>query len=365
MDREQETNNTMVNAADTTDSRQGNADTGVGTTDTTTADDQQAIGRERSANEYTSTAPAASMLDGQIKPGVMVSDAGGETIGNVLEYDEQGGRVVVRKGWLFSQDTEFPLDAIGDKGANGIFLKQTIDELRQQYSDRLASPVTGPTDQMDATDMQPTRDYTSGPSSAMASDANTTRMDANATRTAEVASDTGTTRTAEMAQPVQEGRSDQTWQPTQAVDTADAMGAADIRVPVYEEQLVAGTREGELGRVHLHKEVTTEQESIPVTLRREQVTVERVPGQGQASADALQDAFKERDIDVPVMGEEAVAGKQVREVEEVRLHKNVAKTQAQVTDTVRKESVVIDDGVQGQGGMITRDRTTTSTDTPR
>jgi len=346
MNREQEANDTTVNAADTIDPRQGVAGAGMETADTT-AGGQQDLGRARNANEYVSTAPAASMLDGQIKPGVMVSDAGGETIGNVLEYDEQGGRVVVRKGWLFSQDTEFPLDAIGDKGANGIFLTQTIDELRQQYSDRLNSDTTAaPTDRAGSTGVGATDASVADPAPARMADA------------------ADTTRTAETVQPVQAGVSDRVWQPAQGSAT-NAADTADIRVPVYEEQLMVGTREEELGRVHLHKEVTTEQESIPVTLRREQVTVERMPAQGQADPDALQDAFQERDIDVPVMGEEAVAGKRVREVEEVRLHKDTMQAQEQVTDTVRKERVVVDGGVQDQGDTTMRDRDTVSTDTTR
>jgi len=357
MNREQEANDTTVNAANTTDPGQGAAGAGVGTTDTATdgqqTDGQQEMGRARNANEYVSTAPAASMLDGQIKPGVMVSDAGGETIGNVLEYDEQGGRVVVRKGWLFSQDTEFPLDAIGDKGVNGIFLKQTIDELRQQYSDRLAADdMAAPTGRTSSTDTGATGASVAGAAPARMAD------DVGTTRTTEMAQPAQ----AEMVQPVQEGVSDRVWQPAQG----SGADTTDIRVPVYEEQLVAGTREEERGRVHLHKEVTTEQESIPVTLRREQVTVERVPvDQNNMDPNAVTDAFKNADIDVPVMGEEAVAGKQVREVEEVRLHKDATQTQEQVTDTVRKERVVVDGGVQNQDDTTMRDRDTMPTDTTR
>ena len=117
--------------------------------------------------------------------------------------------------------------------------------------------------------------------------------------------------------------------------------AEDVRVPVVEEELVAGKRAEELGRVHLHKDVVEEQQTVPVTVQREEVTVERVPVQGKADVSAA-DAFTEKDIDVPVMGEEAVVGKQVREVEEVRLHKDAVTEQQQVSDTVRKERVVVD-----------------------
>jgi len=217
MNREQEANDATANAANTADPGQGAAGAGVGTTDTAT-DGQQEMGRARNANEYVSTAPAASMLDGQIKPDVMVSDAGGETIGNVLAYDEQGGRVVVRKGWLFSQDTEFPLDAIGDKGANGIFLKQTIDELRQQYSDRLNSDATASPTNRGTTGVGATDASVAGPAPARMAD------DAGTTRTTEMVQPAQ----AEMVQPVQESVSNRAWQPAQGSGT----DTTDIRVPV-------------------------------------------------------------------------------------------------------------------------------------
>lgn len=82
---------------------------------------------------FVSKAPAAPMPDGQIVEGVPVYDVHGETIGNVAAYDEQGGQLVVRAGWLFDQNTTLPLDAITDRGASGVYLAQSKDELLQQY----------------------------------------------------------------------------------------------------------------------------------------------------------------------------------------------------------------------------------------
>ncbi len=142
------------------------------------------------------------------------------------------------------------------------------------------------------------------------------------------------TTTTQTAAPVMQ-------QTTQAPQATTDTG--DVRVPVYEEGLVVGKRQEETGRVHLHKEVVSEQESVPITLQREQVTIERVPMQGQqVDPNAATDAFQNRDIDVPVMGEEAVVGKRAEEVEEVRLRKNTVQDQEQVSDTVRKERVVVD-----------------------
>jgi uncharacterized protein (TIGR02271 family) len=156
--------------------------------------------------------------------------------------------------------------------------------------------------------------------------------------------DTAATQNVAYAQPVQTVQQS-------APATTQTTDTNDIRVPVYEEELVVGKRQEEEGRVHLHKEVTSEQETVPVTLRREEVTVERVPFTGTVDPNAARDAFQGQDIDVPVMGEEAVVGKQAHEVEEVRLRKQTTEQQQQVSDTVRRERVVVD-GVDQQQNVI-------------
>jgi len=129
-----------------------------------------------------------------------------------------------------------------------------------------------------------------------------------------------------------------------AMSTADTTmtgGDKDVRVPVVEEELVAGKRAVEAGRVHLRKDVVEEQQSVSVPVTREEVHVERVPVSGDSSVTAT-DAFQERDIDVPVMGEEVVVDKRAHVVEEVRLHKDVVQDSKEVSDTVRKERVYVD-----------------------
>lgn len=68
-----------------------------------------------------------------------------------------------------------------------------------------------------------------------------------------------------------------------------------------EEELVVGKQVEEQGRVHVHKDVVSEQQTVSVPLQQERVTVERVAYSGDPAASG--DAFVERDIDVPVMGE--------------------------------------------------------------
>jgi len=127
--------------------------------------------------------------------------------------------------------------------------------------------------------------------------------------------------------------------------TASTMGTPrvgeDLRVPVMEEEMVAGKRTVEGGRAHVHKEVTEKQETVSAPVMHEEVRVERVPVTGDAAA-MTDDAFVEQTIDVPVMGEELVAEKRARVAEEVRLRKQAVTEDEQVSDTVRKERVVVD-----------------------
>jgi len=131
-------------------------------------------------------------------------------------------------------------------------------------------------------------------------------------------------------------------------DGVTGTGAVDIRVPVVEEQLVVEKRQTELGQVHLHKEVTEEQRTVSVPVSREEVTVERVPLDMPVDAASAPDAFAGTEVEMTMQRETPVVDKKVRAVEEVRLHKDVVNEQQQVSDTVRKERVVVE-GIDEQG----------------
>jgi len=259
------------------------------------------------------------MTGQQFYEGATVNDMAGEKIGTLHAYDPQGGYITVQKGFLFHKDLYIPVSAVQGTDAEGnVQLNLRKDDLA---GERYDNPPIG------------------GAMSGMMDD------DDSYAQTAPVA-DTATTTT-------------RTRQTTPAPRQAQATTRADdtINVPVYEEELTVGKRQEQIGDVRLHKEVVTEQQNIPVTLRHEEVTVERVPFTGQASQADLQNAFQNQDIDVPVMGEEAVVGKQLHETEEVRLHKQATEEQRQVTDTVRKERVVVE-GVDETGDATTTGRHT-------
>ncbi len=135
---------------------------------------------------------------------------------------------------------------------------------------------------------------------------------------------------------------DTTTTPAQAGMT-NATG--DVVIPEYQEELVPEKVERQEGMVHVHKDVVQEQQSVSAPVTHEQVEVERVPVHNQFDTPPA-DAFQGEDIDIPVQGEQLVADKQVVETEEVRLHKKQVQEQEQVSGTVRREEVEIDQPVQ-------------------
>jgi len=246
------------------------------------------------------------MTDQQYYQDATVYDTADEKIGTVQAYDPQGGYLTVQKGFLFHKDLYIPVDAVQRTDAEGnVRLSLHKDDLADERYD---SPPAG------------------GAMSGMVDDD-------NYAQTATMA-ETTTTRAR---------------QTTPAPRQAQATMRADdtINVPVFEEELVVGKQREEMGRVHLHKDVVQEQETVSVNLRHEEVTVERVPVTGQTSQADLANAFQDQVIEVPVMGEEAIVGKQMHQTEEVRLHKDATQVQEQVGATVRKERVVVD-GVEEQ-----------------
>lgn len=125
---------------------------------------------------------------------------------------------------------------------------------------------------------------------------------------------------------------------------AQATGATagEMRVPVVEEQLTVGKREVDLGEVEIRRRVIEEEKSVPVTLRREEVTVQERDIKDRP-LQAGEEAFKEGTIRVAVRGEEAVVAKEAVVTGEVVVNKQATTEERQVTDTVRRTEVEFDE----------------------
>jgi uncharacterized protein (TIGR02271 family) len=112
-------------------------------------------------------------------------------------------------------------------------------------------------------------------------------------------------------------------------------------VPVVEEQLRIGKRDTSHGRVRVRSYVVEQPVSEEVRLRDEDVTVERRPVDRPVSGEDR--LFQDRSIEVEEHREEAVVAKEARVKEEVVVKKQVGERVEQVSDTVRRTKVEVED----------------------
>lgn len=274
-----------------------------------------------------------NVLGQQIVPGANVYGADGDKIGTVSEYSTDSNYLVVQKGWLFPHDIYVPMSAVDRTDQDGIYLALTKDEVKNQnwenppISNWAAGDIGANAARQPASTTTTT---TPGMRSNVRNDQDVNDLDV---------ANRGTT-----AAPVTGQNVNVPGHPTPPRE-------GDIAVPEREEELVARKQREEAGRVHLHRDVVEEQQTLNVPVTHEEVHVERFPVQGN-SADIGPDTFTEKDIDVPVMGEQVNTEKRARVNEEVHLHKDQVTAQQPVSDTVRKERVRIE-GVDSQGNLET------------
>jgi uncharacterized protein (TIGR02271 family) len=120
----------------------------------------------------------------------------------------------------------------------------------------------------------------------------------------------------------------------------------ELRVQRSEEELRAGTREREAGAMRVRKRVRTDRERIEVPTKHEEVTVERVPVEGEATEAQI----GEDEVSVPVTKEEVVVDKRAVAKEEVRLRKDTVEDTEVVEEDVRREEIDVEDGTERGSG---------------
>src|SRR5215213_2941282 len=120
----------------------------------------------------------------------------------------------------------------------------------------------------------------------------------------------------------------------------------ELRVQRSEEELRAGTREREAGSVNVRKRVRTRRERVEVPTKHEEVTVERVPVEGEATEAQI----GADEVPVPVVEDEVVVQKKPVAKEEIRVRKDVVHEQQIVEEDVRREEVDIEDDTRHRRG---------------
>jgi uncharacterized protein (TIGR02271 family) len=140
---------------------------------------------------------------------------------------------------------------------------------------------------------------------------------------------------------------------------ASMRGSEEQVIPIAQEELRVGKRDVGHGRFRVRSFVVEIPINEQVDLRRERVNVERRPA--DRSAAAGDDAFRERTIEAEERAEEPVVSKDARVTEEVVVSKDVEHERRNVSDTVRRTEVEIEDernrsGTPGGQGTPSRGR---------
>ncbi|MFM9434958.1 uncharacterized protein (TIGR02271 family) [Janthinobacterium sp. CG_23.3] len=116
-------------------------------------------------------------------------------------------------------------------------------------------------------------------------------------------------------------------------------GVDSTAIPVVQEELRVGKREVQRGGVRIFQRVVETPVNETVNLREEHVSVERRPvNQPVSGADV---AFEEKSFELRESAEEAVVEKSARVVEEVVIGKEVTQRQEEISDTVRRTEVEV------------------------
>ena len=115
-----------------------------------------------------------------------------------------------------------------------------------------------------------------------------------------------------------------------------------------EEQLHVGTRSQEVGKARLRKYIVTEHVTTTVPVQREEVRIEREPITDANVGDALDGpALSEEEHEVTLRAETPVVEKDVVAKERVRLDKDTVTEEVQVDESVRKEQIETEGGIEG------------------
>lgn len=125
---------------------------------------------------------------------------------------------------------------------------------------------------------------------------------------------------------------------------AGMMEGDEARVTRSEEELAIAKRRVAAGEVSVEKQVETEHVSQPVTVRREEVSVERRPvTEARLGSDPR---IGEDEIVVPVTEEELLVEKRPVVKEEIVIKKHAVEHTEEVDADLRKERVDIDDSTR-------------------
>ncbi len=124
-----------------------------------------------------------------------------------------------------------------------------------------------------------------------------------------------------------------------AEDEHDEHDEHDEPMVLHEERLVTSTRWQVSGRVRVSTRVVTEERTVVVPVRREELVVEHLPAAGTDRADGPAATDEPREFSILLHEEIPVVATGIRAVERARVWVETVQDEVPVTEQVRREHV--------------------------
>jgi uncharacterized protein (TIGR02271 family) len=227
---------------------------------------------------------------GRISEGMQVKSADGERLGKVVACQASG--FVVEKGFLFPKDALVPYERVANVNNGEVVLTLSRADLAEPGVTRSA--------------------------------ATTSRADLaepGAARTAGIAA-RGATLGGVGERLEQFGK------------------AGEITVPLVEEEIVTSKHVEKVGKVHIRKDVVTEEKQITVPVMREVIRVDRVAVTHDVRPGDT--PFEREEYDIPISEEHVTIEKRPVVHEEVRIGKEIQQGEETASATVRRERAEVE-----------------------
>lgn len=127
----------------------------------------------------------------------------------------------------------------------------------------------------------------------------------------------------------------------------------DDTIELKEERLEVAKDKVQTGEVRIGKRIVEDMKTIEVPVTHEEITIERRPVTDSSSTvGSITEDMETEEIVIPIMEEQINVSKHAEVVEEVDIHRNKVTENKQVTDTVRKEELE----VEQEGNITVEDR---------
>ena len=134
---------------------------------------------------------------------------------------------------------------------------------------------------------------------------------------------------------------------TNNLHASDAARATDLdtdtdSIQLKGEELDIDKHDVTTGKVDVHKKVVNEKKTVEVPVKREEIVIERKPGDGAAATTDVNDAQEDDTITIPIKEEQIDVKKRPVVREEVDIRKQEHEDMKQVSENVSHEELDVD-----------------------